>query len=345
MRVHGATRSAHFTIRNLVYFMRSSSLPARLRHARNARRRSQRRSAIIATGLAVGLIATAAATTVPPISAAEASARSGGFALASFTMPEEPTAVITADGTDEISSDASEAIDDANSAIDAAAQVTADVKKADLKLADDVDTTVDTSKLGAAVERLSAGLDLPAPLVPDLIDDVTVLVRTVKADAKELRGELDHAKKVHAKKVAAAKAKREAAARAKASAEAAAAAEASSSTAAAAPVPVAAGGGASPAEAQSIAKSMLGSYGWNGDQFSCLVSLWNKESGWNYRAYNASSGAYGIPQALPGSKMGSAGADWETNAATQIRWGLGYISGRYGSPCGAWSHSQSVGWY
>jgi hypothetical protein len=90
---------------------------------------------------------------------------------------------------------------------------------------------------------------------------------------------------------------------------------------------------------------MIGGYGWGDDQFSCLVSLWNKESGWNYQAYNRSSGAYGIPQALPGSKMGSAGADWQTNPATQIAWGLGYIAGRYGSPCGAWSHSQSTGWY
>lgn len=94
-----------------------------------------------------------------------------------------------------------------------------------------------------------------------------------------------------------------------------------------------------------IAAGMLGSYGWGQDQFSCLNSLWNKESGWNTYAQNPSSGAYGIPQALPGSKMASAGSDWQTNPATQIRWGLGYIQGRYGSPCGAWSHSQSVGWY
>ena len=69
-----------------------------------------------------------------------------------------------------------------------------------------------------------------------------------------------------------------------------------------------------------------GQYGWGADQFSCLDSLWTKESGWNYQAYNASGGATGIPQALPGSKMASAGSDWQTNAATQIRWGLGYIS-------------------
>ena len=80
-------------------------------------------------------------------------------------------------------------------------------------------------------------------------------------------------------------------------------------------------------------------------QFPCLDKLWKKESGWNYKATNRSSGAYGIPQSLPGSKMASAGSDWKTNPATQIEWGLGYIKGRYGTPCGAWSHSQNVGWY
>jgi hypothetical protein len=81
------------------------------------------------------------------------------------------------------------------------------------------------------------------------------------------------------------------------------------------------------------------------DQFPCLNKLWNKESGWNHKAYNSGSGAYGIPQALPGSKMQSAGSDWKTNPATQIEWGLGYIKGRYGTPCKAWAHSQDVGWY
>jgi len=81
------------------------------------------------------------------------------------------------------------------------------------------------------------------------------------------------------------------------------------------------------------------------DQFPCLNKLWDKESGWNHRAYNSGSGAYGIPQALPGSKMGSVASDWKTNPATQIKWGLGYVEDRYGTPCGAWSHSQSTGWY
>jgi hypothetical protein len=81
------------------------------------------------------------------------------------------------------------------------------------------------------------------------------------------------------------------------------------------------------------------------DQFPCLDKLWKKESGWNPKASNPSSGAYGIPQALPGNKMASEGSDWRNNAATQIKWGLGYIEGRYNTPCGAWSHSQDTGWY
>ncbi|MBO0841586.1 MAG: lytic transglycosylase domain-containing protein [Nocardioides sp.] len=95
---------------------------------------------------------------------------------------------------------------------------------------------------------------------------------------------------------------------------------------------------------QEIAKAMLGDFGWGDDQFGCLVSLWNKESGWRVDAENP-SGAYGIPQSLPGSKMASAGSDWRTNPATQIKWGLGYIQDSYGSPCSAWAHSQADNWY
>jgi len=96
---------------------------------------------------------------------------------------------------------------------------------------------------------------------------------------------------------------------------------------------------------QQIAQQMLSKYGWSSSQFSCLEPLWARESGWNVTAENPSSGAYGIPQAMPGSEMASAGSDWQTNAATQISWGLTYIQGRYGSPCGAWAHEQSDGWY
>lgn len=93
------------------------------------------------------------------------------------------------------------------------------------------------------------------------------------------------------------------------------------------------------------ASFMAATYGWGGDQMSCLVSLWNKESGWRVNAANPSSGAYGIPQALPGGKMASAGGDWQTNPQTQVKWGLSYIQGSYGTPCGAWGHSQATGWY
>jgi hypothetical protein len=96
---------------------------------------------------------------------------------------------------------------------------------------------------------------------------------------------------------------------------------------------------------QQIARAMLASFGWSSSQFSCLDPLWAHESGWSVTAYNAGSGAYGIPQALPGSRMASAGPNWQTNAATQIRWGLEYIKGTYGSPCAAWDHEQATGWY
>jgi len=101
----------------------------------------------------------------------------------------------------------------------------------------------------------------------------------------------------------------------------------------------------SPAAARAYAAGAVSARGWGGDEYTCLVSLWNKESGWRADAYNSGSGAYGIPQALPGSKMASAGADWRTNAATQVNWGLGYIAAVYDTPCGAWAHSVSVGWY
>ncbi|MFZ7088100.1 hypothetical protein [Curtobacterium sp. RRHDQ10] len=102
-----------------------------------------------------------------------------------------------------------------------------------------------------------------------------------------------------------------------------------------------------PAGAKAYASSQLAAHGWGQDQMSCLVSLWTQESGWRANALNSSSGAYGIPQALPASKMAVAGADWRTNQNTQIDWGLAYIKSSYGSPCGAWNHEMSVNphWY
>jgi hypothetical protein len=120
-----------------------------------------------------------------------------------------------------------------------------------------------------------------------------------------------------------------------------------------APPPSSGGGGGAPivnapapnpGTAQRIGYDMLASFGFATSQFGCLDDLWNAESGWRWNAENA-SGAYGIPQALPGSKMASAGADWQTNPTTQIKWGLGYIKSIYGTPCGAWSHEEAYGWY
>ena len=100
-----------------------------------------------------------------------------------------------------------------------------------------------------------------------------------------------------------------------------------------------------PGSAKAYAKEQVEARGWSDRDYVCLVKLWNRESKWNYKAHNGSSGAYGIPQALPGRKMASAGADWRTNPETQIDWGLSYIAGRSSTPCGAWASSQSRGWY
>lgn len=141
---------------------------------------------------------------------------------------------------------------------------------------------------------------------------------------------------------AAAAAQAQAAAKAQAAAAAAAQAEAARAAAAAAAAQAAAD---TPSGARALASSMAASrYGWGASQFACLNNLWTKESGWNYRAENP-SGAYGIPQALPGTKMSTVAADWQTNASTQIAWGLQYIAAAYGTPCAAWAHSEALNYY
>ena len=166
---------------------------------------------------------------------------------------------------------------------------------------------------------------------------VFALVDSTESHAETVRAAVAEADRVAAEQAAAAAA---AAAAAKAAAEPPPPpSESSSSSSGSRP-----GAPANPSAAQAIARDMLLARGWGDDQFGCLVELWNHESGWNVYASNP-SGAYGIPQALPGSKMATAGADWETNPATQISWGLGYITGRYGTPCGAWDTFSSQGWY
>ncbi|GAA3590407.1 hypothetical protein GCM10022223_01100 [Kineosporia mesophila] len=155
-----------------------------------------------------------------------------------------------------------------------------------------------------------------------VVDAGALAEKKKKAAAKKAAAKKAAAKKAAAKKAAAKKAaaKRRAQARAQASRT-------------------------SPRSAKAVARLMVSQRGWKSGQYTCLVKLWEKESNWRHNAQNRSSGAYGIPQSLPGSKMSSAGRDWRSNPSTQIKWGLRYIQERYGSPCGAWAHSRSVGWY
>jgi hypothetical protein len=157
---------------------------------------------------------------------------------------------------------------------------------------------------------------------------------------RDIQAKLAAARWQAAQERAARAAKKAAAARAARAAAQAAARPAASQSAQTAPAAAPAPSG-SP---QQIAAAMLGPFGWSSSQFSCLDPLWQRESGWSVTAANP-DGAYGIPQALPGSKMASAGADWQADAATQIRWGLEYIKSLYGSPCGAWDHELATGWY
>lgn len=140
----------------------------------------------------------------------------------------------------------------------------------------------------------------------------------------------------------AARAKAEAEAQAKAEAEAAAAEQAAREEAAR---EAARSLERAVEDPQSAARTLMADYGWDNDQFQCLDNLWTRESNWKHTAENPSSGAYGIPQSLPANKMSRFGDDYRTNPVTQIEWGLWYIEGRYGTPCSAWAHSESVGWY
>ncbi len=295
--------------------------PASRRALRAARsRRTHTTGAVVAVSLIAltGLSATApalAAQTAAPATAAVAVTGSDAVTLS------------------DISADAQSALGAGRAALGVAASVTSDIAASDLELETD-DTTIETAALRDALGRLSDLDVMPALLLTDLTDQTRTETRRVLAEALQLRGQLDAAAERKAAEEAAAKAAAEAAAQAQREAEAAAAAAAALAA------------GNTPEGAQATARQMAAAnYGWGEGEFSCLASLWNKESSWNYQAYNASSGATGIPQALPGSKMASAGSDWQTNASTQIAWGLGYIDAVYGSPCAAWGHSQAVNWY
>ncbi|WP_426185136.1 phospholipase [Microbacterium sp. TWP3-1-2b2] len=214
---------------------------------------------------------------------------------------------------------AAEAVTAGRTALTDAATAVVAAESSGLDLGD-ASTAVDTSGLLDAMDELDDVDSLTALELPVVRVQATAEITAVTTQTAEL----------HARQDAAA-AEKQAAEAAAAAAEAEAAALANANT---------------PDGARASAAAIAAEqYGWGGGEFECLNSLWQKESGWNYQAYNADGGATGIPQALPGSKMASAGADWATNATTQIRWGLDYIQRAYGSPCSAWGHSQSVNWY
>jgi hypothetical protein len=297
--------------------------------------RARRTLATAATcaGLALGLVATTGLAVAAPLSLPDASASAFSAPAATSAPAAVTVAALGSTPTLEaVSTSADTAAAQAQSALASASAVQADIASAGLPLSVG-DTSVDTSALSDAVERLQTSDLLPTVLVPALSQNAETETRRVTARVATLRTSLDQA--------VAEKAAADAAAEAQRQAEAAAAAEAQrQAEAAEALARVNTPDGARAYAAQLASEK----YGWGDDQFSCLSSLWQKESSWNYQAYNP-SGATGIPQSLPGDKMATFGDDWATNAATQIAWGLDYISRGYGTPCSAWGHSQATNWY
>ncbi len=190
---------------------------------------------------------------------------------------------------------------------------------------------------GMAVSASTAVAEPPSH--PSVTTGATLLadraeLAQVRVLAASVQSSQDATARLAAAKAAAAKAAATKAAADKAAAAARAAAAAAASRAL---VRTSYGG-----SARALGQQLAAARGWTGNQWVCLDNLWTRESNWRVTASNSSTGAYGIPQALPGSKMGPG---WQTNAGTQIGWGLSYIGSRYGSPCNAWSFFTSHNWY
>lgn len=297
----------------------------KLTHVNRARRTLA--TAATCAGVALGIVALTGVAAAAPLSLPDAAASS--FAAPAFRVTQSVATSPTLEG---VVGDADAALTRAQATLDDAAAIESDIQAAGLPLAVG-DASVDTSALETATDRLSSSDLLPVVLVPALSQNAGSEAQRVAERVAVLRGSLNDA--------VAAKAAADAAAEAQRQAEEAAAAEAQRQKEAADALARV----NTPEGAKEFAQSYAADqYGWGSDQFSCLVSLWTKESGWNYQAYNP-SGATGIPQSLPGSKMATFGDDWQTNAATQIKWGLDYISRGYGTPCSAWGHSQATDWY
>lgn len=295
--------------------LRRASAAASARAAVTARRPMTILGTVCATllgvTLSVGLASTPAAGAVTPDVAA------------AF-----PRTVLGADQFSSIADDTRSAVSTAEAAASVADALSDEVAASGL----DVGATVkvDTSTLEDRIDALDDAEVMPLLLLDTRMEEAAAETRRVVSETGVLRDAFTVAQQKKAAEEAARAAAEQKAAEEQAAQEAAAALAAANTV----------------DGAKATARQLMAStYGWSGDQFSCLESLWTKESGWNYQAYNADGGATGIPQALPGSKMAAAGADWQSNAATQIAWGLGYISSAYGTPCSAWSHSQAMNWY
>lgn len=320
---------------------RSTSTSTRTtRHSRTLARRRSRRLRLAGLGafaVAAGLACTGvvvSATTGTPVIGTSALADSIGAGTPSGTPTIDAGAgvTITRLGDDRISVHAGSAVprNTANTVAAIALASGHDVKAKAQSVATKTHATVSTTTLSRSTTTLSSRL---AKLSDYRSADPDIVMARVEAtqDAADAVSTATAATEKAAQAEAAAKAKAATAAKAKAAeAKADAIRQAAANT---------------PDGAKATAKALMASqYGWGDDQYGCLVSLWTKESGWNYQAYNA-SGATGIPQALPGSKMASVSSDWASNATTQVIWGLGYISGSYGTPCAAWAHSVANNWY
>jgi hypothetical protein len=201
---------------------------------------------------------------------------------------------------------------------------------------DDADTTASDATLLADIPAGQQAQVQTASLAQQADSQAIAADATARKDAEETARK-QAAKDAVTKRKAAEKAAEEAAQKEKERKEALAAASRSATRDASSFAPQQT---YSVADVQAMARQMVPA-----DQFQCFSNIVERESSWNYRADNPTSDAYGLMQALPGSKMSSAGADWATNPATQIKWGLGYMDGRYGSPCGAWEFWQSNNWY
>ena len=293
-----------------------AAAPATRRSLTAARRASGRRRS-----LAVGAVA--AAALVVGSGFAVATTTGGGTATAASDV-----ASLQQEQSDEVAQQLRQA--QARSTISIAQQVITSTEG-----------KVDASALKNSVASLADYERLDGPTLDKLLADTVTASQSVQTAAAEADRQA-----AEAAAAAAAAAAAEQAAAEKAAADAAAAAAAAAAAEKAAADAAALAGSNTPAGAQASARRIASStYGWGEDQMSCLVKLWQKESGWNYKALNKSSGAAGIPQSLPGSKMATIAPDWATNATTQVTWGLQYIDRAYGTPCAAWGHTQSVNWY